>query len=76
MKRFTGAAVMIALILLIAFVSACSKTNEQGFNGNDAPTASADGGTDDGAAAGAADYAFGENQTFHSNEPVDRKSVV
>lgn len=66
MKKFSKAAFMMMLALMLVFVAACS-TNNEGALGNETP-ASGNAGT--GGADAAEDYAFGEDQTFHSNEPV------
>ncbi|WP_199619431.1 ABC transporter substrate-binding protein [Paenibacillus alkalitolerans] len=69
MKRFSKAAVLVMLALMVAFMAACNEPAEkEGASNSDTP--SADTGAKDGAAAEAADYTFGEGQTFRSNEPV------
>lgn len=67
MKKFSKAAFMMMLALMLVFVTACSSNNE-GASGNETP---ASGNAGAGGADAAEDYAFGEEQTFHSNEPVN-----
>ncbi|MEV5029574.1 sugar ABC transporter substrate-binding protein [Paenibacillus sp. LPE1-1-1.1] len=66
MKKFSKAAFIMMLALMLVFVAACSSNNE-GASGNETP---ASGNAGAGGADAAEDYAFGEEQTFHSNEPV------
>ncbi|RCW51923.1 sugar ABC transporter substrate-binding protein [Paenibacillus prosopidis] len=66
MKKFSKAAFMMMLALMLVFVAACSSNNE-GALGNETPASGKSGTNGEKAAE---DYAFGEDQTFHSNEPV------
>lgn len=66
MKKFSKAAFMMMLVLMVVLAAACSSSNNEGAN-NETP-ASVNAGT--GGADAAEDYTFGEDQTFHANEPV------
>lgn len=65
MKKFSKAAFMMMLALMLVFVAACSSNNEGTSNSKTPATGNAGAGGEK-----ADDYAFGEDQTFHSNEPV------
>ncbi|ASA23673.1 sugar ABC transporter substrate-binding protein [Paenibacillus donghaensis] len=62
--RFSKSFIMVLLALMLVFMTACT-SNNNGASGNNTPAPS-----EDGATAEAPDYAFGEDQTFKSNEPV------
>ncbi|WP_336771175.1 ABC transporter substrate-binding protein [Paenibacillus sp. MMO-58] len=73
MKRFSRAMGLILSVIMVMFVmAACSgNNNEKSSNSSASPEASA--ATTGNAAASdkpAEDYAYGEDVTFHSNEPV------
>ncbi|GAA0136864.1 extracellular solute-binding protein [Paenibacillus sp. YSY-4.3] len=65
--RFSKSLAMIMLTLLLVLTAAC--TSGSGNKGS-SPAPSDAANPKDPAAAEAADYTFGEDQTFHSNEPV------
>lgn len=67
--RSSKSIVMVLLALMLVFMAACTSGNE-GASGNDTPAPSEVASTENAATAEAADYAFGEDQTFRSNEPV------
>jgi putative aldouronate transport system substrate-binding protein len=67
--RSSKTIVMVLLALMLAFMAACTNGNK-GASNNDTPAPSEVANTKDEAAVDAADYAFGEDQTFRSNEPV------
>jgi putative aldouronate transport system substrate-binding protein len=67
--RSSKSIVMVLLALMLAFMAACTSGNK-GASNNDTPAPSEGESTKDGAVAEAADYTFGEDQTFRSNEPV------
>lgn len=66
--RFSKPLAMASLALMLS-MTACSSGNKEasGTSNSTAPNAA---GTNAPATAGAEDYTFGEDQTFHSNEPV------
>ncbi|AIQ56237.1 sugar ABC transporter substrate-binding protein [Paenibacillus borealis] len=66
--RFSKPLAMASLALMLS-MTACSSGNKEasGTNNSTAPNAAS---TNAPATAGAEDYTFGEDQTFHSNEPV------
>ncbi|MBD2871877.1 ABC transporter substrate-binding protein [Paenibacillus arenilitoris] len=66
MYKIGKAALTIMLALMIAVVAACSSNNNGGASNSESPAAGNAGAGD----AKAEDYTFGEDQTFHSNEPV------
>jgi putative aldouronate transport system substrate-binding protein len=67
--RFSKSIVTVLLALMFVFMTACTSGNE-GSSGKDSPAPSDVAGTNESATAEAADYTFGEEQTFHSNEAV------
>jgi putative aldouronate transport system substrate-binding protein len=67
--RFSKSIVMVLLALMFVFMTACTSGNE-GSSGKDSPAPSDVAGTNESATAEEADYTFGEEQTFHSNEAV------
>ncbi|HTG69381.1 MAG TPA: hypothetical protein VL921_09010 [Candidatus Udaeobacter sp.] len=67
MKKFSKAAFIMMMALMLVFVAACS-SNNKGASGNKTPAESGGEGTKNSGAA--EDYTFGEDQTFHANEPV------
>ncbi|WP_028608570.1 sugar ABC transporter substrate-binding protein [Paenibacillus harenae] len=65
MIRFSKATVSVLLVVMLVFMAACSSGNDNAPNkSTNAPSENP--GTED----KPADYAFGEDQTFRSNEPV------
>jgi putative aldouronate transport system substrate-binding protein len=60
---------MVLLTSMLVLMTACSSGNN-GASGNNTPAATSDAATNAPATAEAADYTFGDDQTFHSNEPV------
>ncbi|MDQ6419563.1 sugar ABC transporter substrate-binding protein [Paenibacillus sp. LHD-117] len=67
MKRMRKASVTAVLALLLAFMAACSSNGNNNAGGTETAAPSEGAGANNGEAA---DYAFGEDQTFRSNEPV------
>ena len=74
MKRLGKSTLIALLVLVFAFVTACTSADNGGNNskgssdnGSAAQTNGADASANEGEAA---DYTFGEDQTFRSNEPV------
>lgn len=69
MRKISRASVMVVLALMLAFMAACSSNGNNSNSGKntdqDTPSATAE--ADSGEAA---DYTFGEGQTFRSNDPV------
>ncbi|CAH1222809.1 hypothetical protein PAECIP111892_05211 [Paenibacillus auburnensis] len=67
--RVRKSSVMVLLTSMLVLMTACSSGNN-GASGNNTPAASNDAANNTTATAEAADYTFGADQTFHSNEPV------
>ncbi|RIX52654.1 sugar ABC transporter substrate-binding protein [Paenibacillus nanensis] len=67
MRKISRASVMVLLALMLAFTAACSSNGNNNNAGKNTDTPSATAGADNGEAA---DYTFGEGQTFRSNDPV------
>lgn len=65
--RVRKSSVMVLLASMLVLTTACSSGNN-GASGNNTPAANT--GTNTPGTADAADYTFGEDQTFHSNEPI------
>lgn len=69
--KFTKSVGMGLMAMLLVFTTACSSGNNGAAN-SDKPeaTKAANAGSSNAEAGAAEDYAFGEDQTFRSNEPV------
>ncbi|CAM3988450.1 sugar ABC transporter substrate-binding protein [Paenibacillus alkaliterrae] len=67
MKKLSKAAFMMMLALMVVLAAACSSSENEGALGNKTPVS---GGAGTNGADAAEDYAFGEDQTFRSGEPV------
>lgn len=67
--RVRKSSVMVLLTSMLVLMTACSSGNN-GASGNNTPAASNNAANNTSATAEAADYTFGADQTFHSNEPV------
>ncbi|WP_309121226.1 sugar ABC transporter substrate-binding protein [Paenibacillus sp.] len=72
MERFSKAALLMTLAVTVAILSACnSQSGGAGASSNgESPAPPAEAGGKDEPATAIADYVFGEDQTFRSNEPV------
>ncbi len=67
--RVRKSSVMVLLTSMLVLMTACSSGNN-GSSGNNTPAASNDAANNTEATSEAADYTFGADQIFHSNEPV------